>query len=153
MSSKKIQIRAMKIQDYEEVFAMWKTISGFGIRSIDDSEEYISRFLTRNPGLSAVATCEDRIVGSILCGHDGRRGSFYHVCVDKEYRKLGVGEKMAEFCRTALQKEGINKVNLIAFRKNTGGNQFWKRLGWMLREDCNYYEADLNVENITTFMP
>ena len=48
-------IREMKIEDYDNVFALWKTIKGFGIRSVDDSREGIERFLKWNPGLSVVA--------------------------------------------------------------------------------------------------
>lgn len=79
-------IRAMMIEDYEGVYKLWKQIKGFGIRSIDDSREGLERFLRRNPTTSIVAEEEGEIVGSILCGHDGRRGCFYHVCVAEEHR-------------------------------------------------------------------
>ena len=74
-------IRVMTIDDYDEVYALWKKIRGFGIRSIDDSREGVDRFLKRNPTTSVVAVKDGKIVGSILCGHDGRRGCLYHVCV------------------------------------------------------------------------
>ncbi len=32
-------IREMKIEDYDEVYALWLSIHGFGIRSFDDSYE------------------------------------------------------------------------------------------------------------------
>ena len=32
-------IRVMTIEDYDQVYALWKKIKGFGIRSIDDSRE------------------------------------------------------------------------------------------------------------------
>ena len=67
-----IHIRPMIIEDYDEVFEMWQSISGFGIRSVDDSREGIERFIKRNPGLSVVALHQGRIIGGILCGHDGR---------------------------------------------------------------------------------
>ena len=51
----------------------------------------------------------------------------------------------------ALREEEINKVSLIAFRKNEGGNQFWRKVGWTFREDLNYYDFTLNEENITAF--
>lgn len=153
MATKDIQIRAMTMEDYEEVFDMWQSISGFGIRSWDDSREGIERFIARNPGLSVVALHEGRIIGGILCGHDGRRGCLYHVCVRQEYRMLGIGQDMVEYCKDALCKEGINKINLIAFKKNTIGNQFWQKLKWKYRGDCNYYEENLNPENVTNFIP
>lgn len=40
-------VRIMTIEDYEGVYALWKKIKGFGIRSIDDSKEGVARFLKR----------------------------------------------------------------------------------------------------------
>ena len=153
MTSKDIQIRSMTMEDYEEVFNMWQSISGFGIRSLDDSREGIERFIARNPGLSVVALHDGHIIGGILCGHDGRRGCLYHVCVRKEYRMLGIGQEMVACCKDALREEGINKINLIAFKSNEIGNKFWQKLNWKHRADCNYYEENLNESNITTFIP
>lgn len=144
-------IRVMTIEDYEGVRALWMKIKGFGIRSIDDSKEGVERFLKRNPDTSVVAVEDGKIVGSILCGHDGRRGCLYHVCVDEDYRMKGIGKSMVVACMEALQKEQINKVSLIAFTKNDVGNAFWKEIGWTKREDLNYYDFTLNEENITAF--
>ena len=145
-------IRAMTIEDYEGVKALWLSIKGFAIRSIDDSREGVARFLDRNPGTSVVAVEDGRIVGAILCGHDGRRGCLYHVCVAKEYRRRGIGKAMVVYCMEALKKEKINKVSLIAFTANDVGNAFWRQIGWTKREDLNYYDFTLNKENITAFI-
>ena len=133
-------IRTMKMEDYKDVFSLWMKIKGFSIRSVDDSEEGVAAFLKRNPETSVVAIIEDKIVGSILCGHDGRRGCLYHVCVDPDYRMRGIGTDMVVFAMNALQKENISKVSLIAFTKNDIGNAFWKKIGWKQREDLNYYD-------------
>ena len=145
-------IREMTIEDYEGVKALWLSIKGFAIRSIDDSEEGVTRFLNRNPGTSVVAVEDGKIVGAILCGHDGRRGCLYHVCVAQEYRRQGIGKAMVVHCMEALKKEKINKVSLIAFTVNDIGNAFWRQIGWTKREDLNYYDFTLNSENITAFI-
>ena len=144
-------VRIMTIEDYEGVYALWKKIKGFGIRSIDDSKEGVERFLKRNPTTSVVAEKDGRIVGSILCGHDGRRGCLYHVCVDEDYRRHGIGKRMVVFAMKALKEEKINKVSLIAFTENDIGNAFWNTIGWTERLDLNYYDFTLNEENITAF--
>ena len=131
-------VRIMTIEDYEGVYALWKKIKGFGIRSIDDSKEGVARFLKRNPTTSVVAEKDGRIVGSILCGHDGRRGCLYHVCVDEDYRRHGIGKRMVVFAMKALKEEKINKVSLIAFTENDIGNAFWNTIGWTERLDLNY---------------
>ena len=144
-------VRIMTMEDYEGVYALWKKIKGFGIRSIDDSKEGVARFLKRNPTTSVVAEKDGRIVGSILCGHDGRRGCLYHVCVDEDYRRHGIGKRMVVFAMKALKEEKINKVSLIAFTENDIGNAFWNTIGWTERLDVNYYDFILNEENITAF--
>ena len=144
-------VRIMTIEDYEGVYALWKKIKGFGIRSIDDSKEGVARFLKRNPTTSVVAEKDGRIVGSILCGHDGRRGCLYHVCVDEDYRRHGIGKRMVVFAMKALKEEKINKVSLIAFTENDIGNAFWNTIGWTERLDLNYYDFTLNEENIPAF--
>lgn len=144
-------IRAMTLNDYEKVYDLWMKIKGFAIRSIDDSKEGVERFLIRNPGISVVAEEDGKIVGAILCGHDGRRGCMYHVCVDPDYRLKGIGKSMVVFAMEALKKEKINKVSLIAFTRNDIGNAFWKEIGWTKREDLNYYDFTLNEENISAF--
>ncbi|EAH5552696.1 N-acetyltransferase [Campylobacter upsaliensis] len=146
-----MKIRAMQEQDYEKVYALWCEIKGFGLRSIDDSFDNISTFLKRNPNLSAVAELEGEIIGSILCGHDGRTGGFYHVCVHKNHRKKGIAHEMTKFCLEALKKEKINKIALIAFKSNDLGNEFWRHYGFTLREDANYYDLSLNDDNQTNF--
>ena len=140
------------IEDYEQVHDLWMKIHGFGIRSVDDSKEGVERFLKRNPTTSVVAVEDDKIVGAILCGHDGRRGCLYHVCVDEAYRMRGIGKAMVVFAMEALKTEGINNVSLIAFTKNDIGNAFWKEIGWKKREDLNYYDFILNEANITAFI-
>ena len=64
-------IRVMTMDDFEAVHALWMEIHGFGIRSIDDSREGVERFIRRNPTTSMVAVAEGKVVGAILCGHDG----------------------------------------------------------------------------------
>ena len=149
---KKINIVPMTPADYDDVRALWMTIRGFGIRALDDSREDIERFIARNPTTSVVARDGDRIVGSILCGSDGRQGALYHVCVAKEYRRRGIGTQMVAFCMHQLRYMGINKVSLIAFTTNEAGNAFWNKIGWTRKTNVNYYEFELNEKNITKFI-
>ena len=146
-----VKILPMTEQDYDAVRALWLTIRGFGIRALDDSREDVVRFIRRNPTTSVVAVLDGKIVGSILCGSDGRQGALYHVCVAKAYRRQGVGTRMVGYCMRQLKEMGINKVALIAFTGNDAGNAFWKQIGWK-KSDVNYYEFVLNEQNITRFI-
>lgn len=147
-----ILIREMTIRDYDRVYELWTEIKGFGLRTVDDSREGVERFLKRNPSTSVVAEQNGHILGNILCGHDGRTGCFYHVCVEPAYRHHGIGCRMVRAAMEALQKEGVSKISLVAFKSNGVGNAFWKGIGWAERMDINSYEFILNEENITNFV-
>ncbi len=137
------EYRLMNIEDYEQAYDLW-LLCGNGLNNKDDSREGIDKYLKRNPTTSFVAVCEEKVVGVILCGHDGRRGIIQHACVSPEYRRFGIGSKLVDLALEALKAEGINKVLLVAFKKNEGGNKFWESQGFTLREDLNYRNKALS---------
>ena len=104
----------------------------------DDTREEIERFLKRNPTSCFVAMEEEKIVGTILCGNDGRRGYLYHTAVASEYQGQGIGTALLEAALEALKAEGICKVALVALKGNADGNGFWEKQGFFAREDLNY---------------
>lgn len=134
----KIDIREMNIRDYDEVIELWESTKGIGL-SDADSKENIEMFLNRNPGLSLVAQIEDKIIGAVLCGHDGRRGFLHHFAIRKEYRRKGLGKKMTEECLERLKAERIQKCHLFIFTDNELGIKFWTNTGWTKRNKLHIY--------------
>lgn len=131
-------IYEMKTDDYSEIYELWKNTSGVGL-SDADTYESISRFLLRNKGLSFVYRHEDKIIGTILCGHDGRRGYIYHVTVAQIFRGRGIGQMLVDKSLQKLKEEGINKCHIFVFNDNEIGNVFWNSKGWNKREDVFVY--------------
>lgn len=140
-------IRYMMKEDYPEVRNLWERTEGFHIRKKDDSERKIHEMLARNPHMSVVAQVEGKIVGNVLCGHDGRSGMLYHVCVDEAYQRKGIGTAMVEMAVRSLKREGIGTVLLIAFIDNETGNRFWNKINWHVRKDINFYEYIIDSAN------
>ena len=141
-------IRNFTMEDYDEVYQLWKSTPGMGLRSMDDSREGIERFMKRNPNTNFVAVETGSILGAILSGHDGRRGFLYHTCVKNSYRRRSIGRKLVEKVMDAMRQEGINKLSLVCFSENESGNQFWKSLGWIKREDLNFYSLSIHEDNV-----
>ncbi len=134
-----INIRLMMITDYDDVYNIWKTSTqGINLNEIDDSKKGISKFLKRNPTSCFVAEDKGRIIGTIMAGHDGRRGFIYHTIVLKEYRNNGIGQKLVYNVIKALQKEDIYKIALGVYNENKEARKFWKKLGFLPREDFIY---------------
>jgi ribosomal protein S18 acetylase RimI-like enzyme len=142
-----MKIRIMTLTDYEKAYALWTSGQGIGLRSLDDSREGIRRFLDRNPRTCFVAELGEAIAGTILSGHDGRRAYMYHLLVGPEYRKRGIGRALVEAVEKAVREEGINKIALVAFNANAGGNRFWEKLGFSRRSDLVYRDKGINPEN------
>ena len=125
-------IQEMSIQDYDEVRALWEASDGIQVTDID-SRESIDRFLNRNAGLSFVARDNEKLVGAVLCGHDGRRGYIDHLAVRSSHRRQGIGRSLVSRCLFHLMRMGIRRWNLFVLEDNQDARSFWTHLGWAER--------------------
>lgn len=137
-------IRVMNIDDYDGVYDLWINTPGMGLNETDDSREGIEKYLKRNPTTCFVAEEEGKIIGVIMAGHDGRRGYIHHTAVLPEYRKQGIARSLVEHAMDALDREGINKVALVAFGSNEDGNAFWEKVGFTSRGDLVYRNKNIH---------
>ena len=135
---KSIKIRVMTIEDYEAVYALWLMMPGLGINSVDDTRTGIAKYLERNPRTSFVAEKDGAIVGTILGGHDGRRGFLCHAAVNVSEQGQGIGTMLVNAAVAELKNEGIQKAALVAYASNTHGNGFWEKQGFYVRKDLFY---------------
>ena len=127
-------IRPMTIADHDAVIRLWETTEGVGL-SESDTRPAIESYLARNPSLSFVALAADKIVGTVLCGHDGRQGYLHHLAVAMSHRGHGLGKLLVECCLSGLWKLGIPKCKIFPFADNAAGEDFWKHNGWLDRGD------------------
>jgi len=144
---KNMKIRRMITEDYDAAFELWTADKGVGLRNIDDSREGIRRFLERNPETCFAAEENGEVVGTILCGNDGRRGYIYHAMVREDCRSKGIGRELVRSAAGALKALGINKLALVVFSDNAGGIAFWKSVGFSVRDDLEYMDMSLNELN------
>lgn len=140
-------IRKMTIDDYDSVYDLWLNTPGMGLNDLDDSRQGIERYLRRNPEACFVAEKDNKIIGVILCGNDGRRGYIHHTAVAEAERNNGVGTALVDAAVNALKREGIRKVALVVFSDNDLGNSFWEKQGFIVREDLVYRNKTI-VEGI-----
>ena len=141
-----LTFRPMEISDYDAVRVLWDSTAGMGLNTADDSLEGVEKFLKRSPGMSFVAQGRGGIVGALLCGHDGRRGSIYHLAVAEGFRGRGVGRALVDLATEALRKEDIRKVSVVAFCTNEAGNAFWDKIGFTRRDDLVYRNTYTGVD-------
>ncbi|MBO4887395.1 MAG: GNAT family N-acetyltransferase [Firmicutes bacterium] len=139
-------VKKVTIDDYDQIFDLWNSTeqSRRALNPVDDTREGIGRYLKRNPNTCFAAVKDDRIVGVILTGHDGRRGIIHHMCVHPDYRRMGIAAHLVSLAEAALQEEGIQKVFGLVFKDNDIANAFWERQGYTVRTNLNYRNKSLN---------
>ena len=139
-------IRPVTIEDYDAVFELWNSTeqSRRALNPVDDSREGIARYLQRNPDTCFAAVSEEKIIGVILTGHDGRRGIIHHLCVHPGCRRMGIASRLVATAEDALRKEGIQKIFGLVFKDNDAANGFWEDQGYTVRTNLNYRNKSLN---------
>lgn len=141
----KIEYSLFEKEDCIEVLNFWRNIDGIYLhQNGEDSEEGITAYLDRNPGLSFIAKSEDKIVGAILCGHDGRRGFIHHLAVHQNYRKQNIGNHLMEMSLSKLKEVGIRKCVLFVLKENPEAESFYKHLNWQKETIINMYSQLLH---------
>jgi len=140
-----MRYRPLQVSDHEQLMQLWQSCPGLSLRD-SDSIEGLDRYLRRNPGLSFVAEQEGAIVGSLMAGHDGRRGYIQHLAVAPLLRQQGVASRLVEHCLQALKDEGIAKSHVHVQDSNSLGRDFWSRRGWVHRAEIEMYSF-INGDN------
>ncbi|MFJ2042581.1 MULTISPECIES: GNAT family N-acetyltransferase [unclassified Paenibacillus] len=132
----------MTIDHYDQAIKLWERTPGMGLSEEVDSRKAISAYLQRNPGLSYVCLDENKnLIGTVLCGNDGRRGFMYHVAVDPAHRGRSIAKTLIRFSLEQLRHAGIMKCHLMVLDDNEIGNRFWASQGWQRRDHILLYSS------------
>lgn len=138
-----MNIVTFDLKKYDEVYALWMRTKNMGFNNVDDSLDGIKKLVTKNPLTCFMAEENGKIIGTVLAGNDGRRGYVYHLCVDENFRKQGIGKKLMDTMIDGMKKEGISKVALVVFAYNDSANAFYEKIGFTKRDDLFYRNISL----------
>ena len=110
-------IREMTIDDYDEVYEMWQITTKRALSKADEKDQ-MERYLKHNAGMSQVAVVDGKIVGTVLAGHDGRRGFIHHMAVLPEFRRKKIGHALAQTAIQKIREQGIDKTHIFCYQNN-----------------------------------
>jgi ribosomal protein S18 acetylase RimI-like enzyme len=121
-----MHIRVLEFErDVDRVLDLWRTVGG-GVRlSPSDSRQELKKKLGRDPDLFLVAEEAGEIVGAVLGGWDGRRGIIYHLAVQQQHRKLGIGRALMDEVEERLRSKGCLKYYLLVAPENDAAVKFY----------------------------
>jgi ribosomal protein S18 acetylase RimI-like enzyme len=139
-----IKIRAFEFPaDYESVYKLWQSIER-GVRlGRSDTYAEIGKKIARDPDLFLVAESQDRIIGSVIGGFDGRRGLIYHLAVEARFRGKGVGSRLMDEVEARLRAKGCLKCYLLVTNDNTEVEAYYQHRGWQHMDSIHLYGKEL----------
>jgi ribosomal protein S18 acetylase RimI-like enzyme len=121
------------MEDYALAFGLWKR-AGLQIRPGDERPD-IRLKLQRDPDLFLIAEEDKRILGTIIGAWDGRRGWIYHLAVDPDHQRRGVGAILVREVETRLAAKGAQRVNAQVLKTNHQSLEFFRAAGYEKRPD------------------
>ena len=127
-----MQIRSYRESDYSEVLELWKK-AGITI-GCSDQEEEVKKILKNNPETFLVGTIDEKVIGSVIGGYDGRRGLIHHLAVLPKKQGKGLGKKLMLEVEKRFAKKGVVKSHLLIDSDNKQVINFYLKLGWELRD-------------------
>lgn len=134
-------IRSATVDDHAQLYALWQRTQGICVRAEDDYVPFC-RYLQRNPGLSLVLEIQGQLAGSLLVGHDGRRGYLQHLVIDMPWRGQGHARALLREARRRLLEQGIGKAHVFVLRAAAGAQAFWAAQDdWLRRLDIEVYST------------
>jgi ribosomal protein S18 acetylase RimI-like enzyme len=129
--------------DYQQVIDLWSSIEK-GVRvGRSDSPGEIEKKMDRDPDLFLVAESENKIIGSVIGGYDGRRGLIYHLAVNAAFRGQGVGSRLMDEVESRLRAKGCLKCYLLIANDNLDVGAFYQAQGWQQMTDVSLYGKTL----------
>lgn len=139
-----VVIRTFKFsEDYEAVHGLWKNAgAGIQLRRSDAPEEILKK-IRRDPDLFLLAVDQDRIVGTVIGGFDGRRGLIYHLAVDESCRNRGIGSLLMEEVENRMREKGCIKSYLLVTKENQSAMEFYEKRGWQIMDSVVLYGKEL----------
>ena len=130
MRNKRITIRAARRSDCDALLDLWKRA---GIRSnVANEKKMLQVRLARDRDLFVVAAEGSRVIGSLIAGWDGWRGSMARLAVDPAYRGRRIAQRLVARTEANLRKRGAKRIGALVFADNTLGQRFWRAAGYRL---------------------
>ncbi|MBI3739774.1 MAG: GNAT family N-acetyltransferase [Chloroflexi bacterium] len=140
-----IRIREFRYpNDLDAVIHLWRAIEkGIHLGRSDEPAE-IEKKLQRDPNLFLVAELDEKIIGSVIGGFDGRRGLIYHLAVAASFRGQGIGSRLMDEVQARLRSKGCLKCYLLVTVDNEEAMQYYEHHGWEHMDGVKLYGKELS---------
>ena len=135
------EIRDAQEHDLGGVLALWEGAGS--VRTPTDDEQSLRTLLAFDPEAVIVAELQGALVGSVIVGWDGWRGSFYRLAVRPPERRHGLATELVREGERRLQRRAAVRLNAIVVADERGAVRFWGAVGYAAHPEQLRFVRDL----------
>ena len=121
-------IRTGQLSDVEPVLALWSAAEAEPTHT--DTAEHLDQLISHDPLALIVADDDGSLVGTVVAGWDGWRGSIYRLVVAPSHRRLGLGRRLLEAAESRLASVGAVRLQAIVVETESVATAFWEASTW-----------------------
>jgi ribosomal protein S18 acetylase RimI-like enzyme len=114
--------------DAAAVVALWREAAAEPSRT--DDVESVRRLIARDPAALILVEVDDKLVGSVIAGWDGWRGSIHRLVVVPSRRRRGLGRRLVQQAEARLAEAGAVRSQAIVVETDQRAVDFWRSSGW-----------------------
>lgn len=122
------EIRPYRNADRAAVIALWQAC---GLtRPWNPPEADIAFLRASGHGELLVAADQERLIGTVMVGHDGHRGWVYYMAVDPARQRQGLGTRLLRAAESWAAARGVRKMELMIRESNAAVAGFYAGCGY-----------------------
>jgi ribosomal protein S18 acetylase RimI-like enzyme len=121
-------VRSARVRDIDAILALWKE-AGLRLR-VAEQRSALKIRLRRDRDLFLVAVVGGHLVGSLIAGWDGWRGSMARLAVAPSHRRRRIAQRLVRTAEARLKKRGARRIGALIFADNRLGKRFWSAEGY-----------------------
>ena len=121
-----LEIRAATSSDIDAVLRLWATSGAHP--TITDDPKGVARLLAEAPGSLLVAVDGELVVGTVIAGWNGWRGSIYRIAVAPSHRRMGLARALLTSATERLSTLGARRIDAFVVRDDALARSFWESL-------------------------
>ncbi len=132
-------VRKYTDSDYDAVTALWDACGLPYKPRGRDTRQKIGVEVTKETAAFLVAVIENRIIGSVLATHDGRKGWINRLAVAPEFQHQGIAQLLLHEAENTLYDLGMEIIACLIEDYNDPSMAFVSKAGYQHHPNIYYY--------------